>query len=123
MSDSSPALFGVEEVRPRRPATVGPVERSLQEQLQTAYAQKLLLPDDVAALAESAMVLARAMDTADAIGGLKGGYLAAQTQPALQKALHALRLPTEVAPAGVPLPGNGQQDTPSWVSDAFGTPE
>lgn len=119
----APALFGVEEVRPARPATVGVVERALQQQLETAYAAKLLIRDDVAALAESAMVLARTMDTADAIGGMKGGYLAAQTQPALQKALHALRLPTEVAPPAVPRPGDGQPDTPSWVSDAFGTPE
>lgn len=120
---SEPALFGVEEVRPARPGTVGTVEKALQQQLATAYGEKLLMPDDVAALAESAMVLARTLDTADAIGGLKGGYLAAQTQPAFQKALHALRLPTEVAAPTVPNGGNGQTDLSGLLGDAFGRAE
>lgn len=123
MNDQSPALFGVEEVRPSRPATAGPVEKALQQQLATAYADKLLLPDDVAALAESAMVLARTLDTADAIGGLKGGYLAAQTQPALQKALHGLRLPTELTAPTVPNGGNGQPDLSGLLGDTFGRAE
>jgi hypothetical protein len=118
-------LFGVEEVRPRRPATVGPVERELHRSLALAVEEGRLTREVDGALAESAMVLARTLDTADAIGGLKGGYLAAQAQPALQKALHALRLPTEVAASAVPLPvaQDGQGSAPDWIRDAFGSAE
>ena len=122
MTDA-PALFGVEEVRPTRPHTVGPVERELHRMITAALDEGRLSRDADGALAESAMVLARVLDTADATGGLKGGYLAAQAQPALQKALHALRLPTEVAPAGVPLPGNGHTDLSGLLGDTFGRAE
>jgi hypothetical protein len=123
-ADQGPALFGVDEVRRAQPSTVGTVERSLHAALGKALEEGRLLSDVDGPLAESAMVLARTLDTADAIGGIKGGYLASQAQPALQKALHALRLPVEVtAAAGVPLPGNSPTGAPDWVGDAFGRPE
>lgn len=124
--ETQESLFGDEELRPRRAGTPGVQETSLRWALGKAFEEGRLSRHVDGPLADSAMILARALDAADRIGGLQGGYLAAQTQPALQKALHALRLPVEVKPdAAVPLPvpPEGQGDAPSWVRDAFGTPE
>jgi hypothetical protein len=102
----------------------GLAEASLRRSLAVGFEEGRLVHDVDQPLAESALILARALDTADRIGGLKGGYLAAQAQPALQKALHALRLPTELTAATPPAPAPDSQTTaPEWLRDAFGTPE
>jgi hypothetical protein len=123
MTAEDAALFGVAEVRAAGGA--GPTETALRRQLAEAFDTGRLTPALDGALAESAIILAAAVDTAHVVGGLKGGYLAAQAQPAFQKALHALRMPTEVTPAPVapPVPTEGQTSTPDWVRDAFGRPE
>lgn len=120
------ALFGDEELRPKRAGRPGVQETSLRWALGKAFEQGRLSRELDGPLADSAMILARALDAADRIGGLQGGYLAAQAQPALLKTLHALRMPVEIKPDGsvpLPVPPEGQQDTPSWVRDTFGTPE
>jgi hypothetical protein len=82
------------------------------------------LVDEDEALIEGVAVLAEALDTARAVGGMKGGYLAAQTFPPYQRGLHALRLPVELTAVSQGAPaGDGQTDTPSWLRDAFGSPE
>lgn len=120
--DEAPALFGVATVAAATPA--GRAESTLRTALAAAFDGGRLIAEVDQPLAESALILARALDTADRIGGLKGGYLAAQAQPAFQKALHALRMPAELtASASAPPPQEGHTDTPSWLRDAFGTPE
>jgi hypothetical protein len=114
------ALFEVAVAATARRA--GRAEAALRRALSAGLADGTIRDVDEA-LGESALILARALDAADAIGGLKGGYLAAQTQPALQKALHALRLPAELTPVPAPPPADSQTDTPEWLRDAFGTAE
>jgi hypothetical protein len=115
----SDALFDL-PAAPAAPHEPGPTEVALRAQLDVGFDEGRLTDVD-RPLAESALVLARVVDTADRIGGLKGGYLAAQAQPALQKALHALRLPAELTAA--PVPSGGGSDLRSFLGDAFGTPE
>jgi hypothetical protein len=126
VSDEQAALFADEELRPARAGRPGVQETSLRWALSKAFEEGRLSRHIDGPLADSAMILARALDAADRIGGLQGGYLAAQAQPALLKTLHALRMPVELKPDGaVPLPvaPEGQTEAPSWVRDAFGTPE
>ena len=118
------ALFDLTpaEAGPRAP---GPTEKALTLQLDLGRAAGRIVGEDEP-LAASALVLARVLDTADRIGGLKSGYLAAQAQPPFQKACHALRLPVELA-ASAPAPvGNGQPGGASLsdeLKSAFGTAE
>lgn len=117
------ALFGESEVHALQPA--GRVEAALRRALEAGTAAGTIVDVDEA-LAESALVLARTLDTADRVGGLKGGYLAAQAQPPFQKACHALRLPAELTAVAPPPPQaapDGQTGVPDWLRDAFGTPE
>lgn len=114
------ALFDV-PTPPSWPA--GECEKALRAQLDDAFAAGRLIDLD-RPLAQSALVLARTLDTADRVGGLKGGYLAAQAQPPFQKACHALRLPAELGPpVAVPPAGNSQGGLRELLGDAFGTPE
>ena len=123
MSDEAPAaLFDVAPAA-AGPRTPGATEQALRAQLAAGYERGTLVDED-RPLAESALVLARALDNADRVGGLKGGYLAAQAQPPFQRACHALRLPVELGPASAAPPaGNGHTDLSGLLGDAFGTPE
>jgi hypothetical protein len=98
----------------------GAAEAALRAQLTAGFEEGRLADVD-RPLAESALILARALDSADRIGGVKGGYLAAAAQPPFQKACHALRLPAELTPT--PVPSGGGVDLRSLLGDAFGTPE
>lgn len=118
MSDDQGALFGPPPAGPRKP---GPVEAALRAGLAAGFESGKLMDED-RTLAESALVLAATVDTAHRIGDLKGGYLAAQAQPALQKALHALRMPAELTPAAV-LPSDSRTDLSGLLRDTFGTAE
>jgi hypothetical protein len=115
------ALFDLEGPAGPGPGQPGRAEASLRRTLQAGVRDGTICDIDEA-LGEAALIGARALDVADRIGGLKGGYLAAQALPAYQKALHALRLPAEVTAAEQPRPpASGQTEPPSWLSDAFGT--
>jgi hypothetical protein len=119
------ALFSIDPAAGVRRGPPGRQEAALRRALEKGFTDGRLIADVDEPLAESAMILARVLDTADRIGDLKGGYLAAQAQPALQKALHALRMPAEITPTGVPLPageGSGHTDLSGFLGDAFGTP-
>jgi hypothetical protein len=108
------------EPRPTRPGPVLTTFRRLVAQAQEVGK----LVDEDAALVRGVEVMAQALDTAAAIGGLKGGYLAAQAFPPYQRGLHALRLPVELTAATPPAPAaDGQTDPAQWFRDAFGTPE
>jgi hypothetical protein len=82
--------------------------------------------DEDAALVAGVAVLAEALDTAHRVGGMKGGYLAAQAFPPYQRGLHALRLPVELTAATPPAPaasgGNGQDELTEFLRD-LGTAE
>jgi len=96
----------------------------LTKAVQAATRDGRLITED-GGLVAAAMVAARALDDADAVRGLKGGYLVAQLMTPYREALHALRLPAEVEPADEPRPpaaGGDGQGAPSWLSDEFGTP-
>jgi hypothetical protein len=118
----SDALFEVEFTR--RDRGRGPVVTAFRKAIAWAEENGRVADED-GPLIEGAAVLAEALDTAHAVGGLRGGYLAAQSLPAYQKALHALRLPVELTAATPPAgaPGDGQTEAPDWLRDAFGTAE
>lgn len=118
MTIDDDALFAVESAQRR----AGRAEQALRRALQAGCDDGTIRDVDEA-LGESALILARALDAADAIGGLKGGYLAAQAQPAFQKALHALRLPAELTPVAAPPPSNGPTDLSELLGDSFGRAE
>lgn len=122
MTEPEPALFPAPAPPSRGSGAPGRVEASLRKLLAAARVDGRVGEEDEP-LAESAMVLARVLDTADRVGDLKGGYLAAQAQPPLQKALHALGLPVEIAPQGAALPGNGPTDLSQLLGDHFGKAE
>jgi hypothetical protein len=116
------ALFGVTDARPTRPGEVAATFRRLVDQAL----QDGKLVDEDAALVAGVAVLAEALDTAHRVGGMKGGYLAAQAFPPYQRGLHALRLPVELTAATPPAPaasaGNGQDELTAFLRD-LGTPE
>jgi hypothetical protein len=120
MTTDDGALFDVPELRLEQRA--GRAERALHAAAAAGERDGTLLPTDAALLA-AALFAARALDEADRVGGIKGGYLIAQSLTGYREALHALRLPTAIAPGAVPLPTGKQSGTPSWVSDTFGTAE
>lgn len=117
---TQPGLFDVgEAVRAGKP---GRVEAALRRSLERGVADGTVTELDEA-LGEAALVQARALDTADLVGGLKGGYLAAQAGPVLQRMLHALRLPAELTAVAPPLPTGETGAMEDWwrdVGDALG---
>jgi hypothetical protein len=115
------ALFGADEARPTKP---GEVLATFRKTVAQAREDGKLVGEDDALIA-GVQVLAEALDTAHRVGGLKGGYLAAQALPAFQKALHALRLPVELSAATPPAPSTADSHTgaPDWLRDAFGSAE
>lgn len=126
MTEPNPqgGLFDVDAlVAERRPGELGRAERMLQTAIRAATERGVLIEED-AGLIGSALVGARALDNAERVGGLKGGYLVAQLQTGYRETLQALRLPAEVAPAETPRnPDSSHPDLSSWLGDAFGTPE
>jgi hypothetical protein len=84
----------------------------------------MMLEEDLGMIG-AALVIARALDAAHAIGGKSGGYMAAQLATPYREMLTALRLPAPVAPMPIPArgPAASAVDAPDWMRDAFGTPE
>lgn len=116
-------LFDVVELREQQKA--GRAEAALHRALAAAAEDGRLQPVD-AALAAAALVAARALDNADRVGGLKGGYLVAQSLTGYRETLHALRLPAATLAVPVPLPAEGHTDLSGLLGDlgnAFGTPQ
>lgn len=121
VTDEPDALFPVAAVPAPPPGQVAATFRRL---VAAAIEQGKLVPEVDGALVEGCAVLAESLDAAQRIGGLKGGYLAAQAFPPFQRGLHALRLPVELTAATPPTPApDGQGDVPTWLRDAFGTAE
>jgi hypothetical protein len=120
MSEPDGALFDVAAARPARP---GQVVATFRRLIAAGLEAGTIVPEDEA-LIEGVAVLAEALDTAHRIGGMKGGYLAAQTLPPYQRGLHALRLPIELTAVSPPsATPEGQSDRPHWLRDAFGSAE
>lgn len=118
--DPGPALFDVGEAQPARPGNVAAEFGRLVGIARDAGK----LVDEDAALIAGVRVLAESLDTAHRVGGLKGGYLAAQAFPPYQRGLHALRLPVELTAVTQPGTGTGSgADTADSFRDLFGTPE
>lgn len=118
--ESGPALFEVGEARPARAGDVA----AEFDRLVTAAREAGKLVDEDAALIAGVRVLAESLDTAHRVGGLKGGYLAAQAFPPYQRGLHALRLPVELTAVSQPGTGTGGGvDTADSFRELFGTPE
>lgn len=119
----SDALFDVDAARPTRP---GAVAAAFTKAVRAGLEAGTLVDEDRPLIAGVA-VLADALDAAQRVGGLKGGYLAAQAFPPFQRGCHALRLPVELTAVTQPAPAQGagdSQDTmPAWARDAFGSPE
>jgi hypothetical protein len=114
------ALFPTEAAQPTRPGAVLATFRRL---VAAGRAAGTLLEEDEA-LIEGVAVMAEALDTAHRVGGMKGGYLAAQTFPPYQRGLHALRLPIELTAVSQPAASpEGQSGAPDWLRDAFGAAE
>jgi hypothetical protein len=117
--DQSVTLFDVEElsVDLRR---VGRAEAGLARALRQAVDDGVLVELD-GGMIGAALIGARALDRAEALPDKSAVYAIAQCLPPYQKALHALRLPAEVAPVAAPsLPSSGSDDAPDWLRD-FGT--
>lgn len=114
------ALFDVGEARPARP---GAVLAAFRAAVAAGRSAGTIVAEDEALIA-GVEVMAEALDTARRVGGLKGGYLAAQAFPPYQRGCHALRLPVELTAVspGPPTP-EGPTEAPNWIRDAFGTAE
>lgn len=119
------ALFVVEAGVP--PGGMGRAEQGLDKAVQAAA--HLGVRDS--ALVNGAYVAARALDNAERIGGLKGGYLVAQLLRPYQDALQALGLVDLVTGSHGGGGGDGQGDgdgspvpdgVPAWWGQEFGTP-
>lgn len=98
-------------------------EAGLLAALRAAADQGVILDLD-AGLVGAALIAARALDRAEAMPDKSAVYALAQLLPPYQKALHGLRLPAEVVPAGTPRtpePAGSGDGVPSWMSD-LGTP-
>jgi hypothetical protein len=117
-------LFDVDEVlAERRPGELGRAEKMLAQAIRVAAENGALIREDLGMIG-AALVAARALDNAERIGGLKGGYLVAQLQTPYRETLQALRLPAEVAPAEVPRnPAGDPADAADWLSADYGVPE
>jgi hypothetical protein len=114
------ALFGVAEARSSK---AGPVLSTFRAAVAAGRAAGTIVDED-AALIAGIEVLAEALDTAHTVGGMKGGYLAAQTFPPYQRGLHALRLPVELSAVSPgPAATDSHTDAPQWLRDTFGSAE
>jgi len=119
--DTAPALFDVAP-SPAAPTGPGRVELELDKALKAAWERQTLIDED-RGLIGGALAAARAIDNAERIGGLKGGYLIAQALTPYREALHALRLPAAVNPAEQPRGAAAAPSAvPDWLGDQFGTP-
>lgn len=118
------ALFDVDELAAVQPSGPGRVERALIQALKAAASRGGLIEEDMG-LIGGALAAARALDSADRIGGIKGGYLVAQAITPYREALHALRLPPALVPAEdprQPAATDGAEGT-DWLHAGFGTAE
>jgi hypothetical protein len=121
-------LFDVAEVvAPARPGEVGRAERGLRRALEAGAVSGVLREEDLGMIG-AALVAARALDDAERWAGSKGGgpYAVAAVLTPYREVLQALRLPAATVPeeaGSAPVPPDGQGGTPSWLGDAFGTPE
>lgn len=119
----APALFDV----PAGPTPAGGVGRA-ETHLEKSLVHASWLTDKDAALVGGARVAARALDSAERIGGLKGGYLVAQLLRPYQDALEPLGLagvvtgPAAPAAGGEPAGGGVPDGVPEWWGQEFGTP-
>lgn len=121
-------LFDVAEVvAPAKPGEVGRAERGLRQALEAGAASGRLREEDLGMIG-AALVAARSLDDAERWAGTKGGgpYAVAALLTPYREVLQALRLPAALAPeegGTPPVAPDGQGGTPSWLGDAFGTPE
>ena len=124
--DEAPGLFTLESAVP--PGGIGRAEQGLEAAITAA--SHLGARDS--ALVGGARVAARALDNAERIGGLKGGYLVAQLLRPYQDALEALALVDLVTGKGIqagagddgeePAAGPVPDGVPAWWGQEFGTP-
>lgn len=121
MSEDQGGLFDVPELAPLPNARRA--EAGLTKALAEAAAAHIIGPTD-AGLVAAALVAARALDGAEAIRDPKDrAYAVTALMPPLQRALHGLRIPSEVTPADVPpdpAPTGGGLGAPDWLSDELG---
>lgn len=121
VTEDQPGLFDVPELTALPNA--GRAEAGLVRALREAADAAIIGPAD-AALAAGALVMARALDRAEAMPDKSAVYALAQAFPPYQKALHGLRLPAELAPAAVPPTGPDPTPSglgvPDWLSDELG---
>jgi len=120
--DGQAGLFEVEALAALPNA--GRAEAGVELALRAAVRDKLVRDVD-GGLVAGVLILARAMDRAEALPDKVAVYALAQVGPQFQKALHGLGLPLEPGPiAGPRVPGAGQDgaDAPSWLGD-LGTPQ
>jgi hypothetical protein len=113
-------LFDVPELAPLPNARRA--EAGLTKALEEAAASSIIGPTD-AGLVAAALVAARALDGAEAIRDPKDrAYAVTALMPPLQRALHGLRIPSEVTPADVPpeVPAASASGAASWLSDELG---
>lgn len=121
MTDALQAgLFDVAELAPLPNARRA--ETGVMLALQAAARDKLIRDVD-GGLVAGLLVVARALDRAEALPDKTAVYAVAQVFPQLQRALHGLGLPLEPGPIGearlpdAPTPG---AEAPSWLSDELG---
>ncbi len=113
---------------PRPTRTPGQVEAGVVAAVAAARADGKILEVD-AGMVEVARAAAHALDEAEAAGGSKMAYAIQAAAPSLMDALHALGLPTKVAPVPVPTtrptaaPADSGPDAADWLRDRFGSPE
>lgn len=120
MTEQAP-LFDVPELA-SDPAAAGPAEAGLVRAVAKGQETGLLVEEDLGMIG-GALVVARALDAAHAIGGKSGGYMAAQLATPFREMLTALRLPAAVAPVPARGPAPASDDAPDWLRDTFGTAE
>lgn len=114
------ALFDVPELL-AVPHRIGRAESGLIRALRAGQEAGLLLPED-SGLIGAALVGARQLDAIDGNPSMKTIYAYAAAATPYRETLQALRLPAALAPSDPRPPAGSQQDTPSWLGDAFGTP-
>jgi hypothetical protein len=119
---SDGALFDVDELHVDV-TKAGQAEAGLAHALKHAADEGIVTDLDAGAVG-AALVAARALDRADRLPDKSAVYAIAQSLTPYRELLHALRLPTAIAPGGVPLPtaAEGSPTVPTWLSDQFGTP-
>ena len=115
------ALFDV----PDEPVPGGRVEVGVRVAIRAAI-DKGRLDDLDAGMIEGALLAARTLDRAETLPSKSAVYAIAQLMRPWQDAMHALRLPEEVAPStglAAAAPTESQTGAPDWLRDAFGTPD